>query len=194
MPHNHKFNQYQENNHFQPPAQPQFSQLKPISSLLNTKNYQSSPSYSHSKEQSSEKNGIRALWRSVITQALMDAASNSHKKSEKANKIRAIRWLEGGDEEFNAVCHMADLDPNYVKIKAAEALARGCKWRNDGRVGISVFHEEKNLQILEKEMVIKQKNKEQKQELARIKRARMVPANDNNIGVFPQVMKKSAFF
>lgn len=75
----------------------------------------------------------RALWRAVITQALMDAASNSKKHLNKKNKINSIQWLKSNNEDFQMVCYLADLDPDYVKLKAAYALSRGCKWRNDKR-------------------------------------------------------------
>lgn len=80
---------------------------------------------------SKEEKSIRALWRAVITQALMDASNLSKKPFNRMEKIKARIWLEGKSEEFFAVCSLADMDPNYVKTKAAEAIARNCKWRND---------------------------------------------------------------
>lgn len=73
--------------------------------------------------------GYRALWRAVITQALMDAGSNSNKMEMKKEKARAISWLNGDSEDFLEVCAMASLDAGYVKKKAAEAIKNGCKWR-----------------------------------------------------------------
>ena len=75
----------------------------------------------------------KSIWRAVITQALMDASSNSKKMFAKKQKVEALRWLldEKHNDEFKAVCHLADLEYaktlNQVKI----ALERGCKWRND---------------------------------------------------------------
>lgn len=74
---------------------------------------------------------FRAMWRSVITQALMDAGSNSNKPEFKKEKARAISWLSGDSDDFNEVCIMADLDPRYVKERAKEAIKRGCKWRKE---------------------------------------------------------------
>ncbi len=70
-----------------------------------------------------------SLWRAVITQALMDAGSNSAKMELRKEKARAIAWLSGVSEEFDLVCHLANLPPHYVRKKAKEAMARGCKWR-----------------------------------------------------------------
>lgn len=75
----------------------------------------------------------RALWRAIITQALMDAASNSKKAINKKNKIKAIQWLKSNNADFDMVCHLADLNPNYVKSKVKHALSQGCKWRQDKR-------------------------------------------------------------
>jgi hypothetical protein len=75
--------------------------------------------------------GYRALWRAVITQALMDAGSNSNKIEFKKEKARAISWLNGDSEDFIEVCEMAGLEPCYVKKKAKEAIKNGCKWREE---------------------------------------------------------------
>ncbi len=88
----------------------------------------------------SEIDKIQGIWRSVITQALMDAASNSHKKSAKAAKIRALEWLQGESDDFTEVCLLADMDPQWVREQAAGALRRGCKWRNDLRQTVNHWH------------------------------------------------------
>ena len=80
----------------------------------------------------------RGLWCAVITQALMDAGSNSKKTRDKKAKIDAIKWLREDSSYFLEVCFRANLDPKYVKRKAAEALNRGCKWRNDMRPKLPV--------------------------------------------------------
>jgi len=74
--------------------------------------------------------GERALWRAVITQALMDAGSNSAKKEMKYDKAQAIAWLASGSKDFHQVCTLADMDPEYVRQKSKEAIKRGCSWRN----------------------------------------------------------------
>lgn len=70
-----------------------------------------------------------ALWRAVITQALMDAGSESRKPEAAQEKRQAIRWLLGNSEDFTTVCLNADLDPAYVRNKAVAAIERGCVWR-----------------------------------------------------------------
>lgn len=72
-----------------------------------------------------------SLWKAVITQALMDAGSNSKKPEFKKEKARAISWPSGDSDDFYQVCVMADMDPEYVKSKAKEAIKGGCKWRKE---------------------------------------------------------------
>jgi len=73
--------------------------------------------------------GECALWKAVITQALMDAGSNSFKTEAIQEKRRAIQWLLSGDDDFITVCLHANLDPEYVREKARIAIKRGCVWR-----------------------------------------------------------------
>lgn len=75
--------------------------------------------------------GYRGLWSAVITQALMDAGSNSKKPEMKSIKAKAISWLIGDSEDFEEVCIMAGFEPEYVHKKAREAIANGCKWREE---------------------------------------------------------------
>lgn len=77
---------------------------------------------------------MQALWRSVITQALIDAASNSKKRIDKLNRARAIEWLKGDSEDFIEVCTLANMNAAYVRQRAQQAMKRGCKWRNDLRI------------------------------------------------------------
>ncbi len=73
----------------------------------------------------------RALWRAVITQALMDAGSCSNKKGAASLRGRAIAWLAGTSKDFYSVCSLAELDPDYVRKKAKQAIRNGCKWRRN---------------------------------------------------------------
>lgn len=75
--------------------------------------------------------GEMALWSAVITQALMDAGSESKKPEAKKEKAKAIRWLLGSSVDFQIVCLNAGLDPSYVQQKALEAIGRNCSWRRD---------------------------------------------------------------
>lgn len=86
-----------------------------------------------SGELEQEDKAVIALWRAVITQALMDAGSQSKKSENKKAKQEAIDWLTRDKESFLSVCAMADMCPDYVREKALWAIERGCRWRNDGR-------------------------------------------------------------
>src|SRR5262249_45251869 len=69
------------------------------------------------------------LWRAVITQALMDAASKSRKSEAKRLRHDALSWLLSDTDDFTTVCDHAGLDPDYVRSRAKTALARDCIWR-----------------------------------------------------------------
>lgn len=69
------------------------------------------------------------LWRAVITQALMDAASQSRKSEARRTREDALKWLLSDTRDFEAVCDNAGFDPGYVRKRAHEALKRGCEWR-----------------------------------------------------------------
>lgn len=71
----------------------------------------------------------RAIWRAVVTQALMDAASNSGKKEAIQERRRARHWLLYDRKDFLTVCMLAELNPHYVREQARQALLRGCRWR-----------------------------------------------------------------
>ncbi|MFM9889755.1 MAG: hypothetical protein ACKVOE_03790 [Rickettsiales bacterium] len=75
------------------------------------------------------------LWRAVITQALMDAASQSHKSEARRSRDDAIRWLMSDTSDFETVCDNAGLDPDYVRGRAIQALGRGCTWRLPAGLG-----------------------------------------------------------
>lgn len=69
------------------------------------------------------------LWRAVITQALMDAASRSQKSEARRSREEALRWLLQESSDFEIVCDHAGFDPGYIRRRAKEAIARGCEWR-----------------------------------------------------------------
>jgi len=87
--------------------------------------------YCYNEEDNQEIKGMRALWRAVITQALMDAASESKKPFCLVERMKARVWLRGKTDDFLEVCHLADMDPEYVRNQAKLAIGRNCKWRND---------------------------------------------------------------
>jgi hypothetical protein len=78
-------------------------------------------------------NGEKALWRAIITQALMDAGSEPSKKEMIYERAQAMAWLSGWSKDFLTVCSLAGLEPEYVRQKAQEAIKRGCKWRANYR-------------------------------------------------------------
>jgi hypothetical protein len=73
--------------------------------------------------------GEKSLWRAVITQALMDAGSNSTKREMRLIQAQAISWLSGMSPDFKEVCDLADYSPEHVRKKAREAIDRNCEWR-----------------------------------------------------------------
>jgi hypothetical protein len=69
------------------------------------------------------------LWRAVITQALMDASTDSRKPEARKVRADALAWLLTPSEDFDDVCDNAGMDPDYVRSRAVLALQRGCQWR-----------------------------------------------------------------
>ncbi|MFQ3307386.1 MAG: chaperonin GroEL (HSP60 family) [Candidatus Midichloriaceae bacterium] len=86
-----------------------------------------------------EINNYKSLWKAVITQALMDASSNSKKRFAKKEKIEAIKWLVDKDnKDFKRICLLAGLEYEDVSKKVIKALTNGCKWRNDKKSNESI--------------------------------------------------------
>lgn len=92
---------------------------------VNNSRHSSSSSRSHGSFADHEP----GLWRAVITQALMDAATGSNKAEARRIRADAISWLLSPSDDFDAVCDNAGLDPDYVRSKAAAAVERNCTWR-----------------------------------------------------------------
>lgn len=67
--------------------------------------------------------GEKAIWHAVITQAMMDALSNSSKREEQYHKEEAIHWLTGNSKNFRTVCTLAGMDADVVREKAKKCLA-----------------------------------------------------------------------
>ena len=76
-------------------------------------------------------NGEMALWKAVITQALMDASNGSKKREARYIRNTARAWLLGGSKDFLTVCLNAGLEPDDVRRKAHAAVMRGCTWRKE---------------------------------------------------------------
>jgi hypothetical protein len=97
-----------------------------------TTTYQSATNYNlnvQSRTSGSFADHEPGLWRAVITQALVDAASQSRKSDARRTRDDALRWLLSDSRDFEAVCDNAGFDPGYIRRRAKEALARGCEWR-----------------------------------------------------------------
>ena len=69
------------------------------------------------------------LWRAVITQALMDAASKSRKSEARRYRTDALSWLLSDTSDFEVVCDNAGLDAEYVRSRVRSALVRDFTWR-----------------------------------------------------------------
>lgn len=87
--------------------------------------------YSFMKNPDFSVQGEIGLWRAVITQALMDAGNNSKKKEMRHARALAVAWLLSNGDDFFTVCSLAQMDAQYVRSKAREAIKRGCSWRTD---------------------------------------------------------------
>ena len=79
--------------------------------------------------------GEMALWVAVITQAMMDALSNSRNPETIACKQAAIAWLTGNSKDFCTVCHFAGMDPDYVRKKAKKSITSPIPWRAEAGKG-----------------------------------------------------------
>jgi hypothetical protein len=68
----------------------------------------------------------RALWRSVISQAIDDASANSVGTLKIAGAVRAIReaqsWLFHPNKDFEVVCEWADVCPRQVRTLARKRI------------------------------------------------------------------------
>jgi elongation factor P hydroxylase len=89
----------------------------------------------HARSRGSFSDHEPGLWRAVITQALMDAASRSSKSDAQRLRSDALSWLLSDADDFTAVCDNAGLDPDYVRSRARTALRRNCEWRLQAGLG-----------------------------------------------------------
>jgi hypothetical protein len=74
----------------------------------------------------------KELWSNVIRQAFDDAlAPPSKNASEKVRQAfefdrqRAIEWLTQPNPDFVQACHLAGVDPGYIRDNAKKVLAHG---------------------------------------------------------------------
>lgn len=90
-----------------------------------------SSTYKTVSESEPDAYGEQALWRAVITQALMDAGSTSHKREARLYRYQAIAWLSRKNKGLQVVCALAGYDLEYVMERAKEAISNRCKWRSE---------------------------------------------------------------
>lgn len=83
-------------------------------------------------EPHSQARGEVALWRGVLHQAMLDAASKDSDRLSVSRKHEAVaaresskRWLQRPNKDFETVCLLADLNPDWVRMKVRAALEGG---------------------------------------------------------------------
>jgi hypothetical protein len=76
---------------------------------------------------------IRALYRSVILQAIQDINSKSHKQEAKKAKAEAIAWVD--TEDFREVCLRAGWTPEFITNKMNAIIVNGYCWRKPAGTG-----------------------------------------------------------
>jgi hypothetical protein len=77
--------------------------------------------------------GYVALWRGVIMQALMDATGQAYGEYTEFEKRCAYRWLTRNGKEFQMVCALALLDPEYVTTRTRSILSHIRGFKPNGR-------------------------------------------------------------
>jgi hypothetical protein len=75
--------------------------------------------------QAEPESGQRALWVSVIAQAIFDATANltaSSRQEAKWDRAAARSWLLDNNKDFASVCALAGLDPDWVRARARKII------------------------------------------------------------------------
>lgn len=98
--------------------------------------------------------GEEALWRAVITQAMVDATTSNRKPEYMYHKMEAIHWLTHNSADFLDVCLRAGLDADHVRIRAKKALANPGAWRTEA--GQSERYEERKAMRARKKLTRKE--------------------------------------
>lgn len=86
--------------------------------------------------------GEIALWKSVITQALLDATIQQNDIQSKAIRHKAKAWFNITNKDFIQICEMANLEPSIIQKKALQTI----KYynRKHHRPGFKKRHSETN--------------------------------------------------
>ena len=62
------------------------------------------------------------MWRAVINNALQDAMINSTDRKSSLLKCEAHDWINDNSEDFQNVCHYAELNPDDVRRQYLRAI------------------------------------------------------------------------
>ena len=62
------------------------------------------------------------LCKAIITQAIIDSTCNAGEGESRKERLEALWWLFGDDEEFIQICDGAQLEPCFVRKLAIEAM------------------------------------------------------------------------
>lgn len=71
----------------------------------------------------------RAVWRATITQAVIDATSQSNKTADIVERNVVLSWLSLKSSGFLTVCSLADLNPEFVLERVKLAIKHPEKWK-----------------------------------------------------------------
>jgi len=58
--------------------------------------------------------GEKALWQSVVMQAVLDATSKTTDLKSRIEKAKTTSWFSYNNEDFILVCSFAELDPDFI--------------------------------------------------------------------------------
>ena len=64
------------------------------------------------------------MWRAVINNALQDAMINSTDRKSSLLKCEAHDWITDNSEDFQNVCHFAELNPDDVRRQYLNAVEK----------------------------------------------------------------------
>lgn len=94
------------------------------------------PPFSCQNSPSDDAGGCHAVWLEVINLAIRDAASTSESPAAVIARREARAWLFGcaQRDDFSLVCHLAGLEPSFVRKRLALALDRGISFAYLGNV------------------------------------------------------------
>lgn len=63
-----------------------------------------------------------ALCKAIITQAIIDSTCVSAETESRKDRLEALWWIFGESEEFLEVCDGAQLEPDFVRKLAVDAI------------------------------------------------------------------------